>query len=96
MSKPRKAILIFDIICAIIAAVLVIVNVCKGRFGAAILWNMNFSLWLYNTAESLRFGEMEKIIMKSEEGDNEKKNENRKRQNKSHNKRSKMDFMGRA
>lgn len=72
MSKERKVILIFDIICAIIAAVLVIVNVCKGRFGAAILWNMNFSLWLYNTAESLRFGEMEKIIVELEEEDNEK------------------------
>lgn len=72
MSKPRKAILIFDIICTIIAAVCVVVNVYRGNFGAAILCNMAFTLWLCNTVESLRFGEMEKIIMESEEGDNEK------------------------
>ena len=72
MSKKRKAILILDIICTIITAALVIVNICKGRFGAAILWNMNFTLWLYNTAESLRFGEIEKIIAILEEEDKEK------------------------
>ena len=72
MSKQRKAILILDIICTIITAVLVIVNVCRGHYGAAILWNMNFSLWLYNTVESLRFGEIEKIITKLEEEDDEK------------------------
>ena len=72
MSKERKAILILDIICTIIMAVLAIVNICKGRFGAAILWNMNFTLWLYNTAESLRFGEIEKIIAILEEEDKEK------------------------
>ena len=69
MSKKRKAILILDIIFTIITAVIVIVNICKGRFGAAILWNMNFTLWLCNTAESLRFGEMEKITTKLEEED---------------------------
>ena len=72
MCKERKAILILDIICTIITAVCVIVNVCKGHYGAAILWNMNFSLWLYNTAESLRFGEIEKIIAILEEEDDEK------------------------
>ena len=72
MSKKRKAILIFDIIFTIIMAVCVIVNICKGRFGAAILWNMNFTLWLCNTAESLRFGEIEKIIAILEEEDKEK------------------------
>ena len=72
MCKERKAMLIFDIICAIITAVLAIVNVCRGHYGAAILWNMNFSLWLCNTAESLRFGEIEKIIAILEEEDKEK------------------------
>ena len=72
MSKQRKAILILDIICAIIAAVLVIVNVCTGDYGAAILWNMHFTLWLCNTAECSRFGEIEKIIAILEEEDKEK------------------------
>ena len=72
MSKKRKAILILDIIFTIITAVIVIVNICKGRFGAAILWNMNFTLWLCNTVESLRFGEIEKIIAILEEEDKEK------------------------
>ena len=72
MSKERKAILILDIICTIITAVCVIVNVYTGDFGAAILWNMNFTLWLCNTAESLRFGEIEKIIAILEEEDKEK------------------------
>ena len=72
MSKQRKAILIFDIICAIIAAVLVIVNICKGDFGMAILWNMNFTLWLYITAGGLRFREKEKITTKLKEEDKEK------------------------
>ena len=71
MSKQRKAMLIYDIICTIITAVLVIVNVCTGDYGAAILWNMNFALWLCNTAESLRFGEIEKITAKLKE-ENEK------------------------
>ena len=72
MSKQRKVMLIFNIICTIIAAACVVVNVYRGNFGVAILCNMAFTLWLCNTAESLRFGEMEKIIMESEEGDNEK------------------------
>ena len=72
MSKERKAILILDIICTIITAVLVIVNVCRGHYGAAILWNMNFSLWLCNTAESLRYGEIEKITAKLKEEENKK------------------------
>ena len=72
MCKERKAILILDIICTIITAVLVIVNVCRGHYGAAILWNMNFSLWLCNTAECSRLGEIEKIIAILEEEDKEK------------------------
>ena len=72
MCKKRKAMLIFDIICAIITAVLVIVNVCRGHYGAAILWNMNFTLWIYNTSGGLRFGEKEKITTKLEEEDKEK------------------------
>ena len=72
MSKPRKAILIFDIICAIIAAACVVVNVYRGNFGTAILCNMAFTLWLCNTVEGLRFGEIEKIIAKLKEKDNEK------------------------
>ena len=73
MSKERKAILIFDIICTIITAVLVIVNVCRGHYGAAILWNMNFSLWICNTALDLACGEKEKITTKLKEEDKEKK-----------------------
>lgn len=72
MSKERKVILILDIIFTILTAVLVIVNICKVRFGAAILWNMNFTLWLYNTARTLRFGEIEKITAILEEEDNKK------------------------
>ena len=72
MSKQRKAILILDIICTIIAAACVVVNVYRGDFGAAILWNMNFSLWLYITAGGLRFGEKEKITTKLKEEDKEK------------------------
>ena len=72
MSKQRKVMLIFNIICTIIAAACVVVNVYRGNFGAAILCNMVFTSWLCNTVESLRFGEIEKIIMESEEGDNEK------------------------
>lgn len=72
MSKGSKVILIFDIIFTILMAVLVIVNVGKGCFGEAILWNMNFTLWICNTARTLRFGEIEKIIAILEEEDNEK------------------------
>ena len=72
MSKERKVILILDIMCTIISAVFVIVNICKGDFGMAILWNMHFSLWLCNTAECSRLGEIEKIMAILEEEDNEK------------------------
>ena len=72
MCKQRKAILILDIICTIIAAACVVVNVYRGNFGVAILCNMAFTLWLCNTAESLRFGEMEKIIMELKEEENKK------------------------
>ena len=46
MSKKRKVILILDIIFVILMAVLVIVNVCEGDFGEAIMWNMSFTLWI--------------------------------------------------
>lgn len=72
MSKERKVILILDIIFTIITAVLVIVNVYRGNFGTAILCNMVFTSWLCNTVESLRFGEIEKIIAILEEEDKEK------------------------
>ena len=72
MSKEIKAILILDIICTIIAAVLVIVNICKGRFGEAILCNMAFTLWLCNIALDLVCGEKEKITTKLKEEDKEK------------------------
>ena len=72
MSKQRKAILIFDIICTIIAAACVVVNVYRGNFGVAILCNMAFTLWLCNTAECSRLGEIEKIVAILEEEDNEK------------------------
>ena len=73
MSKERTAMLILDIICTIITAVCVIVNVYRGDYGAAILWNMNFALWLCNTAGGLRFGEKEKITTRLKEEDKEKK-----------------------
>ena len=72
MSKERKVILIFDIIFVILMAVLVIVNVCRGDFGAAIVWNMNFVLWICNTALDLARGEKEKITTKLKEKDDEK------------------------
>ena len=72
MSKERKVILILDIICTIIAAACAVVNVYRGNFGTAILCNMAFTLWLCNTVESLRFGEIEKIIAILEEEDKEK------------------------
>lgn len=72
MSKERKAILILDIICTIITATCAVVNVYRGNFGTAILCNMAFTLWLCNTAESLRFGEIEKITTKLKEKDDEK------------------------
>ena len=72
MSKERKAILILDIICTIITAVLVIVNICKGDFGMAIMWNMAFTLWLCNIALDLACEVMEKITTKLKEEDKEK------------------------
>ena len=72
MSKQRKAILIFDIICTIIAAACVAVNVYRGNFGVAILCNMAFTLWLCNTALDLAHGEKEKITTKLKEKDDEK------------------------
>lgn len=44
MSKERKVMLIFDIICTILTAVCVIINVVEGDFGMAIMWNINFTL----------------------------------------------------
>ena len=72
MSKVRKVILIFDIICTIIAAACVVVNVYRGNFGAAILCNMAFTLWLCNIALDLLCGEKEKITTKLKEEDKEK------------------------
>ena len=72
MSKERKAILILDIICTIITAALVIVNVCEGDFGEPIMWNMSFTLWLCNIALDLVCGEKEKITTKLKEKDDEK------------------------
>ena len=67
-----KVILILDIMYTIISAVLVIVNICKGDFGMAILWNMSFVLWLCNIALDLVRGEKEKITTKLKEKDDEK------------------------
>ena len=72
MSKERKAILILDIICTIIAAACVVVNVYRGDFGTAILCNMAFTLWICNIALDLACGEKEKITTKSKEKDDEK------------------------
>ena len=72
MSKKRKAILILDIIFTIITAVLVIVNVCTGDYGAVILWNMNFTLWICNVVLDLAQEKKEKMAAKSKEEDNEK------------------------
>ena len=72
MSKERKAILILDIICTIITAALVIVNICKGDFGMAILWNMAFILWICNIALDLACEVMEKITTRLKEKDDEK------------------------
>ena len=71
MSKERTVKLIVDMIFIILAAIFVIVNVCTGDYGAAILWNMNFTLWLYITAGGLRFREKEKITTKLKEKDDE-------------------------
>lgn len=60
MSKERTVMLILDIIFIILMVVLVIVNVCRGDFGAAIVWNMNFILWICNTALDLARREKER------------------------------------
>ena len=44
----------------IITVVRVIVNVRRGDFGAAILWNMTFTLWICNVALDLAHREKEK------------------------------------
>lgn len=67
MSKQRKVILILDIIFTILMMMCVVVNVYRGRFGTAILWNINFILLICNTALDLARGEKEKIITKSKE-----------------------------
>lgn len=72
MNKERKVILILDIICTIITAVCVVVNVYRGNFGMAILCNMTFTLWLCNIALNLACGEKEKITTKLKEKDDEK------------------------
>lgn len=72
MSKGSNVILIFNIIFTILMAINVIVNVCKGYFDAAIVWNINFTLWLYNTTLNLMFGQIEKITAKLKEEDNKK------------------------
>ena len=69
MSKERKVILILDIMCTIISAVHVIVNIYKGDFGTAILWNMSFTLWICNIALDLAHGEKEKKTAILEEED---------------------------
>ena len=72
MSKERTVMLILDIIFVILMAVLVIVNVCEGDFGEAIMWNMSFTLWICNIALNLAHGEKEKITTKLKEKDEEK------------------------
>lgn len=67
-----KVILILDIIFTILMGVLVVVNVCEGDFGVAILWNMNFTLWICNVALDLALREKEKITTKLKEKDDEK------------------------
>lgn len=72
MSKERKVILILDTICTTLMALCVIINVVEGDFGMAIMWNMNFTLWICNTALDLARGEKEKITAKLKEEDNKK------------------------
>ena len=67
-----KVILILDSIFTILMGVLVVVNVCEGDFGVAILWNMNFTLWICNVALDLAQEKKEKMAAKSKEEDNEK------------------------
>lgn len=72
MSKERKVILIFDIIFTILMAACVIINVVESDFGIALMWNINFTLWLFNTTLDLVFGQIEKITAKLKEEDNKK------------------------
>lgn len=72
MSKERKVILIWDTICTILMAVCVIINAFEGDFCMALIWNMNFTLWLCNTTLNLVFGQIEKITAKLKEEDKEK------------------------
>lgn len=72
MSKGSKVILIFDIIFTILMAVCVIINVFEGDFGAAILWNISFILWICNVALDLAQGQIEKITAKLKEENNKK------------------------
>ena len=65
--------LILDIIFTILMATCVIINVVKSDFGMAIVWNMNFTLWLCNTALDLARGEKEKTTTKLKEEDNKEK-----------------------
>lgn len=72
MSKERKVMLILDTIYTILMAVCVIINAFEGDFRMALIWNMNFTLWICNTALDLMRGEKEKIIAKLKEEDNKK------------------------
>ena len=69
MSKERTVKLIVDMIFIILTAIFVIVNVCTGDYGEAILWNMSFTLWLCDIALDLALGEKEKITAKLKEKD---------------------------
>lgn len=60
MSKERTVNLILDMIFIILTAVLVIVNVCTGDYGDAIVWNMSFILWICNIALDLARGKKER------------------------------------
>ena len=71
MNKQRKVMLIVDMIFTILAAIFVIVNICTGDYGEAILWNMSFTLWLCDIALDLALREKEKITTKLKEKDDE-------------------------
>lgn len=60
MSKERTVKLILDMIFIILTAVLVIVNVCTGDYGEAIVWNVSFTLRIYNMALDLARGKKER------------------------------------
>lgn len=60
MSKERIVNLILDMIFIILTAVLVIVNVCTGDYSDAIVWNVSFTLWIYNMALDLARGKKER------------------------------------